>query len=338
MKKIIPFNRQNVTNLLAFTTDVEIFEHYRFGVIDSPIKLSKGSSEISKPLPIINSLAVNFFDRLNNDPELLLPNSSSDENIIVDLIKEAFESLGIDYSWVFLRTYSDNKDYLLSRRINPNTSTYSLTHELIELFYLCWNYTNGDRAINWNFHELRERHIMEYESKYKKEARSPFPLYEYRLSEAPTIPAKIEEEEDTEKVIKDFTIELSPIIVGCPENPLSSAWFELYCAINLGGKYSLCTFCGKTFSLYKKRGNGLNKSTCSDNCNRELQKQRNKLYRIHNPEEVREKERLRQIKKRAIDAIESGKYSVEDYAKARNLDPHEIRVWINLKNKRKRNE
>lgn len=109
---------------------------------------------------------------------------------------------------------------------------------------------------------------------------------------------------------------------------LELAWAELFIANINRIKFSICPCCGKTYSLEGK-GNW-HKMTCGNNeCKVMFRRETDKRNRRLQGDEIREKERIRQERYRAIRAIISQKSTVEEQAKKLNIPTVELENWLN---------
>jgi len=114
---------------------------------------------------------------------------------------------------------------------------------------------------------------------------------------------------------------------------LQLAWFELHFAILHKMPLGMCQFCGSAYRMDGLSGRGkFVKRTCgSDECKKKLRKQWDNRKREENPELLREKDRIRQqrrrMKKNVLELHEKG-MSIEEIAKAHKLEVSQIQIWL----------
>jgi hypothetical protein len=115
------------------------------------------------------------------------------------------------------------------------------------------------------------------------------------------------------------------------DHPLGYAWLEIYFSEILNVNFNICTFCGETFSLKGKRGNGLNKTTCGgQNCKKTLRRQTDERNRLIYGEEIKKKDLERKHKSLAYrEIVLEQKTTVPEFAKRINMPSNVVQQWIN---------
>jgi hypothetical protein len=318
-------NRQNVTSsLLVFGHNIEIFTHHTEDDFElkhpsRDILLSNGALETKQPLPILNALFREFFEVLNNNYDDLAPSVELNISLLHTILKNAYTSLDIDYHRAFI--IPDQNEYLLDEQLNLKHFYLNPLTEILMLIQYTLRLSPGERIINTKLTNLFFSHSWFYERKYHVYKDLALEAYNKRLNQS------IPRVEPVNKIFQAaFVKEDIPMPAMKAYSPISYAWFELYFAQISGMANGLCTFCGTVFTLHKKSGNALNKSTCgSKSCRNALRKQRQALK---DPEEVKAKSNLRQKKHRALQYNDEGKLDVEKFAVRNKISVKVVKDWI----------
>ncbi|CRK83431.1 hypothetical protein [Neobacillus massiliamazoniensis] len=350
----------------------EIKERNRPGIPEQDpfcqLILSKGAREKKHPLPIVNALSKELFKELKIDPKKFLPGNHNKDELALTIIKNAYISVGIDYDLAFWKM----EDYFYSSKmkIKFKKGELSFMREIFAVIDYALSNSPGEPQINFEFSELKVKYDQFFEKKYGESYSFNLEALMFRVASTEFTPAfivettvksdadvadKIDEESNPDddennpdKERKWFKKkEMIPIQAAYTDNPFGYAWLELYFSEISKTKFSICTFCGETFSLQGKRGNGLNKSVCGkEKCKKELRRQNDERKRLINPEEVTKKALIRKHKSLAYkEIVVQKKTNVTDFAQRHGYPSNEVEKWIadrkikeNQKEKRQKNK
>jgi hypothetical protein len=354
LKKFTLFPSQNVTHtLLAFGNNIEIFQFpvrptnnivpeiteikrlNQRGIPEQEpfreMEISAGAAEQKKPLPIVNALSKEFFKELRKDAKELLPGNPKEDEIALSIIKEAYESIGIDYDQAFLGM--SQASYLHNKKMKFRKGELSLIREIIGLIDYATTIGPGEPHINNEFSALKIKHDHFFEKKYGESYSYNSDALMFRLGNATGIPTHIvATTTDTGEERKWFMRkDLIAIQAAYTDNPLGYAWLELHFSEILNVKFNICTYCGETFSLQRKRGNGLNKSICGKEiCKKELRRQNDEKNRLINPETIRENDKKRKHKSLAYkEIVTDKKTTIAEFSRRFKYPSNEVESWIN---------
>jgi hypothetical protein len=333
----------DVTSCLIFGKEYEVFADYAempkngkvFWEDREDIVFSKGASETTNPLPVISALAKNLINAYKEYPEAFAEENDPDNHIIPIILRKTMEDLNLDPShieeaaWI-CPTPITNGEYLFQNDLSKEEIIFPLTFELINLIgHSTFSY-KGSRAWNSKFLDLANDYV-DY-ALYLSEIKTPTFLMNQRIKQSTFKPVGV--------ITTDMDETQYSFAVTSNAGILSLAWAELYFAQVYEMPFSMCTYCGQVYRLSKN----LHKGTCDNiSCRKSLRKDRDQQKRENDPENEREKDRLRQQrlrdKRKVRELVTNGKTAEEiqsyinnkakqrgDSASIRTID--EIKKWI----------
>lgn len=342
----------DVTGNLIFGKDIEVFcdyiaeeteEEVDYWRDQEDIILSKGALEIKRPLPILNALSKNFIKTFRENKVAFTEEHNPDKNMIPIILKQTIKDLKFQSShtnedyWINPKSITA-EEYLFQNDIKDNEVVeFPLTFEIIQLItYATLHYKGaGTRSRQQDFSDLINEY-SDYLLYLSREINNPGYLFSQRIKELTFRPVSIATDDMPNEEPAKFMFATEG-----KAGILSLAWAELYFAKTFDMPISVCTYCGKIYSITKNP----KKSTCdNDSCKKEQRKERDQQNRLTNPEDEREKDRIRQQrlrdKKKTKTLFSKGK-SIEEIRKIINSNPknnnnfsnlrttEEIKNWIN---------